>query len=135
MTKSRATWRDAAIDTFAALFNSGGAGTIQFRDGSTETHPEDSANGTLLATVTFSATAFAAASAGVAAANAITSGTVTTGGTTTHFRALNGSGVCGQVGSVTVTGGGGDIEIDDPVLILGNLVAVDSAAIALAEGT
>jgi hypothetical protein len=56
--------RDAACDAIVDLIDSGGTGTIQIRDGAQPASPNDVASGTLLATLTFSATAFGASSSG-----------------------------------------------------------------------
>jgi len=64
-----------------------------------------------VATLPFSATAFGAASAGVATAAAITDDSSATGGTAAKYEAQNRDAAPIWLGSVTATGGGGDIEL------------------------
>src|SRR5687767_5310722 len=86
-TATRNATADAAVD----LIDVGGAGTIQIRTGAQPTNVADAAQGTLLATLTFSATAFGAAATGVATAAAITSDTsADNSGTVGHARILTG---------------------------------------------
>lgn len=63
--------------------------TIQIYTGAQPTFPSTTLTGTLLATMTFGATAFPAASSGVATANAITSGTAGNTGTAGYFAVVN----------------------------------------------
>jgi hypothetical protein len=63
------TTRNAALDAELALLNNG---FIRIYSGAMPATPETAASGTLLAELTFGATAFAAAVNGVATANAIT---------------------------------------------------------------
>lgn len=66
--------RQTALDSRTALINAGGAGTIEIRDGTQPASSDDAATGTLLATLTFSATSFGAADGNATAtANAVTS--------------------------------------------------------------
>jgi hypothetical protein len=68
--------RDAACDAIVDLIDGGtGAGRIEIRDGAPPTNVADASSGTLLGTLTFSATAFGASSSGPATAAAITSDT------------------------------------------------------------
>lgn len=77
-------------DAFGALLNSG---TIKIYDG-TQPATADTAitTQTLLATLTFGATAFGSASAGVLTANAITGGTIAASGTAAWCRCFKSDG-------------------------------------------
>ena len=66
----------AALDAALALLNTGGGGYIEIRTGSPPTNVEDAATGTLLATLTLSATAFPA-SADLAPGAQATANTIT----------------------------------------------------------
>lgn len=79
-----------------------------------------------VATLTFSTTAFGASSSGVATANAITQDTSATGGTVAKVRLKNAAGTDKIIGSVTATGGGGDIELNSVVISAGQAVSVTS---------
>ena len=124
MAYRRATaTRQAVGDAEKALFNSG---TIQVRTGSQPATPDTAASGTLLGTLTFSATAFGSTnSSGVATANSITSDTsADASGTAGHARLLNSSAAI--VGDVTCGQGSGDISFDNSVIVAGGVIAISS---------
>lgn len=126
--------RNAMVDSLTALFNAGGAGYIQVRTGSPPTAPADADTGTLLATLTFSATSFGAGVAGVATANAITSDTsIDASGTAGHFRIKNNAGTCVAQGTVTATGNGGDMTFDSIAFVAGGTAAITSFTITQPE--
>ncbi len=79
-----------------------------------------------VATLAFSATAFGNASSGVATANAITSDINATGGTVALFKIQNKSNTEVLRGTVTASGGGGDIEMSSTGVGAGDTVAVSS---------
>jgi hypothetical protein len=84
----------------------------------------------LLATLPLSATAFGnatTASPSVATAASITSDTnADATGTAGYFRAYSGGGTAVIDGSVTATGGGGDMTLDSVSIVAGGTVAVTS---------
>lgn len=120
--KATAT-RQAANNARHALLNSGSA---QIRTGAQPTAADDTAQGTLLGTCTFGATAFGTTNtSGVAIANAITSDTsADNSGTAGHARlltsasAIQGDCTCGQ--------GSGDISFDNAVIVAGGTIAISS---------
>lgn len=82
---------------------------------------------TSLCVLTFSSSAFGAASSGVCTAYSITDGIVSTAGTASAFiirSATQQNTVC--QGSVTSTGGGGDIELSSNILSSGQTVSMTS---------
>lgn len=104
----------AMLDAGLDLLDSG---TIEVRTGSAPTTVEDAATGTLLATLGFNATAFPASADGTdkatATANAITSDTdAAATGTAGYFRGKSSGGTAHCQGSVTASGGGGDMELN-----------------------
>lgn len=115
--------RQTVGDAEKALFNSG---TMQLRTGAQPSTPDTAATGTLLGTVTFSATAAGATnSSGVSTFNSITSDTsADASGTAGHARALT-SGVA-IVGDCTCGLGSGDISFDNNVIVAGGVIAVSS---------
>jgi hypothetical protein len=123
--------RNKACDAIVDDVDAGsGAGTIQIRTGSQPTNVADAAQGTLLATLTFSDPAFGAASTGVATASAITSDTnADASGTAGHFRILDSDGnivadgTCGQ--------GTGDLSFDNSVIVAGGTVAISSMTLTM----
>lgn len=79
-----------------------------------------------IATLTFSNPAFGAAVNGTATANAITADASATGGTVAKARLKNAAGTDKIICSVTATGGGGDIELDDVTITATQNVAMTS---------
>lgn len=79
-----------------------------------------------VATLTLGNPAFGASSSGTATANAITSDASATGGTVAKARLKNNAGVDKIICSVTATGGGGDIELDDITITAGQAVSMTS---------
>lgn len=113
----------AAADAVCALLN---GGTIQVRSGTQPANANAAATGTLLVTLTFSATAFAAASsAGVATANAIGAANAVAAGTASWFRAFKSDGTTavwdGSVGTSAA-----DLILSSVALVAGGNVAVSS---------
>jgi len=113
MTLSIATaYRTAMCDALVDGLDAGaGAGTIKIYSGTRPATPNDAITGTLLATVTCIDPAFGAASSGVATLADPASVTAAATGTATHFRAADSNGAAVFDGSVTATGGGGDLTL------------------------
>jgi hypothetical protein len=112
--------RNAMVDTVVDALDAGAAaGKVEIRSGSQPADADDAASGTLLATITLSDPAFGAASAGTATANAIAAVAATTTGTAGWFRALDSDNNKVLDGSVTATGGGGDMELNTVSLTSG----------------
>lgn len=79
-----------------------------------------------VATLAFSTTAFGAAASGVCTAAAISDDTNATGGTVALFKVVDGDGTEIFRGSVTATGGGGDIELSSVSIGATDTVSVSS---------
>ena len=114
----------AAADAVVDLIDAGGAGTIKLYTATIPTDANTAIGGqTLLATLTFSATAFGAASNGVATASAITSDTTAdNNGTCTWARIASGAGT--TIMDVTVGTSGEDINFNTNVIAAGATVAI-----------
>jgi len=126
------TARTAACNAIVDLIDAGGAGTIEIRTGAAPTNPGDADSGTLLATLTFAATAFGGASSGVATADTIASDTnVDATNTAAHFRAKSGAGTVIFQGTVTATGNGGDMTFDSVSFIAGGTAAIGSFTVTV----
>ena len=108
--------RSAMADAVLDLLDVGGAGTLEFQ----------TSGGVEVATCVLSATGFANAVNGVATANAIANDTSATGGTVAQFVLKNNAGTTIISGSVTATGGGGDIELSSLSVAAGDAVSVTS---------
>lgn len=109
--------RNAIADAVVDLLDAGsGAGNIVMQtSGDVE-----------VATLPLSDPAYGDAAAAVAAANSITSDTDATGGTIAKFVAEDSDGNDAILGSVTATGGGGDIELSSVVIGAGDTVSLSS---------
>lgn len=109
--------RNALADLIDEQVNAGAAaGTLVFQtSGDVE-----------VATLTFSDPAFGAAASGVITANAITDDTNATGGTVAKFRIFDSDSVEILQGTVTATGGGGDIELSSVSVGAGDTVSMSS---------
>lgn len=117
--------RDAATNAIVDLIDSGGAGTIRIRTSTQPTNVGDADSGTLLGTLTFSATAFGASSTGVATAAAITSDTnADASGTATQFRIYNGSAAIHSDGTCGTSGA--ELNFDNNVIVAGGTIAISS---------
>lgn len=117
------TAANAEANAFAPLCNSG---TINIYSGTQPLNANTALSGnTLLATLTFSATAFGAPSGGVLTANPITSGTAVATGTATFARFVESDGstvIC----DVAVGTSGAGINISTTSIVTGGLVACSS---------
>lgn len=98
---------DAMGDALATAIGSGA--DIQIRTGSKPATPETTATGTLLATVDVSG-AFTS-TGGVLTSADPASVTIAATGTAGYFRLLTSTGTAILDGTVTATGGGGDMEL------------------------
>lgn len=119
----------AACDALVDLLDGGsGAGYIEIRTGAQPATANTAASGTLLATLPLSDPAFGnatTASPSVATASAITSDTTADAtGTAGWFRAYDSNGVAVIDGSVTATGGGGDLTLDSVSIVAGGTIAM-----------
>jgi hypothetical protein len=113
---------NAAVD----LLDAGpGAGTIKIYSGTQPATANDSASGTLLATFTLADPAFSAAAAGVATLSGVPLGTTgASAGTAGWFRAADSTGATVFDGAITVTGGGGQLELNTTTISVGVAVEI-----------
>lgn len=115
--------RNSITDLVVDLIDVGGAGTIEFQDGS----QADSD----IATLVFSNPAFSAAdsaslNAGVASARPITDDTDCNAGTVSKFVVFSGGGDSCFAGTVTAPGGGGDIILSSTSIGNGDTISISS---------
>lgn len=129
--------RDAAVAAVAALADADvGAGSIQIRSGAQPATANDPASGTLLATVTMADPAFTGPVAGVMTLDT-TPVLTTTGvaaGTAGWFRMLDNSGDTVLDGSVTITAGGGDLELNTTTIAIGLTVEITAGTLTMPAG-
>lgn len=121
--------RDAACDAIVDAIDAGGAGTIEIRTGAQPASPNDAASGTLIATLTFNATAFGASSSGTATANAITSDTNVSTGTAGYARLKSGAGT--TIADMDIGQGSGTLDFDDTSFVAGGTAAITNGSFTI----
>lgn len=113
------------------------SGVLEIRSGAAP-GPDAADGGTLLASITLPADAFAAAASGAAAKSGTWADSSADGsGTAAHFR-MKRSGDGGGIsttavrleGSVTATGGGGDLTLDNVSIAAGQSITITSFSIS-----
>jgi hypothetical protein len=126
--------RNAAVAAVANLVDADvGAGTIQIRTGAQPATGNDAASGTLLATVTLADPAWSGPVVGVMTLDTtpVLSTTGVAAGTAGWFRMLDNSGDSILDGSVTGTGGGGDLELNTTTISIGLTVDITAGTLTM----
>lgn len=126
--------RNAAVAAVANLVDADvGAGTIQIRTGAQPATGNDAASGTLLATVTLADPAWSGPVVGVMTLDTtpVLSTVGVAAGTAGWFRMLDNSGDSILDGSVTGTGGGGDLELNTTTISIGLTVEITAGTLTM----
>lgn len=114
--------RDAALDAIETAI--GASPTLELRTGAAPADCATADAGTLLASMALPADFFAAASGGSKSLlGTWQDSAAEAAGTVGHFRIKQG-GTCHIQGSVTATGDGGDVTLDNPVLAVGQQATI-----------
>lgn len=124
--KLSATVRNAMLDAIETAV--GTSAVLKIRSGAAPAAITDADSGTVLATLNLPSDWMAAAAAGAKAlAGSWTDSSADADGTAGHFRlyASNGTTQHAQ-GSVTATGGGGDLTLASVTIVLGGVITVTS---------
>lgn len=129
----------AAADAVVDLLDAGsGAGYIEVRTGSQPASVGTAATGTLLGTLTLTDPAFGAAttaSPAVATASSISDdSSADDSGTAGWFRAYDSDDNAVIDGSISESGGGGDMIIDDATIVAGGTISVSAWTISMPTG-
>lgn len=102
---------------------------LQLRTGAQPANCAATDSGTLLAEITLPADWLSSPSNGAVALAGSWAGTGAASGTVAHYRLKDSAGTtCHEQGSVTVTGGGGDLTVDNTNVATGQAVNVTSWA-------
>lgn len=111
---------NASCDAIVDLVDGGsGAGYVEIRSSSQPATANTAATGSVLATITYSDPAFGSASSGTATADITPALTVAASatGTAGWFRVYDSSATAVFDGSITVSGGGGDMTVNTVSLV------------------
>lgn len=116
--------RNARLDAIETAI--GASAIMKIRTGAAPANCAAADSGTVLTTINLPADWMAAASSGDKAKSGTWQDTsADAAGTAAHFRVYASDGTtCGIQGTVTATGGGGDLELDNVVLAAGQTVTV-----------
>ena len=117
--------RNAQADAFEST--TGVSAKLQIRSGSAPADCGTADSGTLLCEMTLPSDWLAAASSGAKTKSGSWTGTGAAAGTAAHFRIKDNAGTtCHMQGTVTATGGGGDMTLDNTSIASGQSVTVNS---------
>lgn len=115
--------RNARLDAIESTV--GASAKLQIRTGAQPASCAAAATGTLLAEITCPADWMAAATNGSKVLSGTWSITAVAGGTAAHYRLVDNSATtCHEQGSITITGGGGDMTLDNTNIANGQTVTV-----------
>lgn len=128
--------RNAQLDAIESTV--GTAPKLQLRSGAPPANCATAASGTLLCEMTLPSDWLAAASSGSKAKSGTWSGTgdagAGSGTAAAHWRLLDSAGsVCHAQGTITVTGGGGDLTLDNTSIASGQAVSISSWSFSAAN--
>lgn len=99
---------------------------LELRTGAAPANCAAANSGTLLASLTLPADFQGNSSSGVTAKAGTWAGTATVAGDVGHYRLKSSGGTCHEQGSVTATGGGGDLTMNDIGLEVGQPVSMNT---------
>lgn len=115
--------RNAMLDSVEATMGTGVL--VRILTGAPPADCATAQSGTLLVTITMPSDWLNAASAGSKTLIASASANAVAGGTAGYYRILNSAGTtCHEQGTVTATGGGGDMTLDNVVIANGQQVNI-----------
>jgi hypothetical protein len=115
------TFANAVLDRYDTEMPAGSL--LEIRTGA-PAGAENAAGGSLLAQITLPASPWGAAASGSKAKSGTWSVAATGAGTAGHFRLKNAAGTKLEEGTITATGGGGDMTIDNTSIAVGQVVTV-----------
>ena len=118
--------RNAALDALETTI--GTAAVLHLRTGGPPATVATANSGTLLASMTLDSDWWAAASSGAKAKSGTWSdASANATGTVAHFRIFASDGTtCGMQGTVTITGGGGDMTVDSTSITAAQVVTIST---------
>lgn len=125
--------RNAMLDSFESTVST--SAVLKIRSGAAPATCATADSGTVLATLNLPSDWMAAASSGAKALSGTWSDTsADNSGTAQHFRLYASDGTtCHAQGTVTATGGGGDMELDSTSISAGQTISVTSFTLTAAN--
>jgi hypothetical protein len=111
------------------------SGFIDIYDGTQPADPDDGPDGTLLISFPLASDAYADAVGGVAAKNGTISASAVATGDATYAQQRNAANTRWMYGSVTETGGGGQVTMTDTSIVSGQPYTITSSTITQPNGT
>lgn len=127
------TVRNARLDTVEST--TGTSAQLRIYTGTQPADCATAASGSLLCTITLPSDWMNAASSGSKTMLGTWSATASAGGTAGYFRILDSAGTtCHVQGSVTATGGGGDLQLDNTSIANGQTVTISTFTLTDANG-
>lgn len=103
----------------------GASPTLEIRSGAAPANCAAADSGTLLVSMTLPADWLTGSASGLKSKNGTWSGTGAAAGTAGHWRIKAGA-TCHMQGTLTATGGGGDLELDNTSIAVSQAVAVNT---------
>lgn len=137
-TRIPTTVRDAVTNLVTARFDAGAAAaTIEVRTGAQPASANDAATGTLLVTWTLADPSWGASATGAAALDAtpVITALGVAAGTAGWFRALDSNGNTVLDGSAGAVGSGAQLELDNPVIAIGQTVNLTAGTLTTPAST
>ena len=117
--------RNARLDSLETTV--GTSAILKIRSGSVPADCATADAGTVLCSISLPSDWMAAASGGTKAKSGTWSNTAAAAGTAAHFRIYDSGGtVCHAQGTVTATGGGGDMTLDNTSIASGQTVTINT---------
>ena len=117
--------RNGRLDSIETVI--GASPLLAFRTGAPPVNCAAANSGSLLENMPLPADYFAAAVSGAKAKTGTWTGSADAGGVVGHFRMMNnGDTVCHMQGTVTGSGGGGDMEVDNVNIANGQTITVNT---------
>ena len=118
--------RNRQVDSVGSDLDSG---FIDIYDGTQPADPNDPPDGNLLVSCALDADAYAAAVGGSASKNGTVQGTAVADGVATYAQQRNAANTRWMYGSVTASGGGGDVELTTTTIVTDQIVTISSSII------
>ena len=115
------TLRNGMLDQITSTI--GNAGLLKFFSGAVPANVAAADPSGLLVTITLGTPFAPASSGGVLTPTTVSTTAATATGTAASWRAYTSGGVCKMQGTITVTGGGGDITLDNTSIASGQSIS------------